>query len=999
MAVMTKKIIYSQVSCPRCFSLWCLFVAVLTILVSWQTVNAQENRYQGQRPYELDWAGRYEDDHTPLIDFEKAELWTIETDEGNASISRSTQEIIWGDYTYKITYKADAIDESFVIRPPKPVKISDTFTAINMWVLGNYWIWNDRERKRPIAKLSILLETNKGEAFEIPFSRNLDFGRWYLLHIRLTEKQRQAFDNGGTFKGFRLTNCIPNKEESIFFDNLSFYEEDTATPLEYDVLPRPGVDLALGQDRGVHTGTERLPFPTREETILPNNLTENFTTKLVRNGKSFVLKYQGADGVLEYRYRPQKGDLSDISAQWMDGFSNEIRPMDNGGVKLKIDDEVDSLITERFGNFKPGRKTVKEPTKFELIECGVSGETIVAKWKISSDDQSTEVEYIFRLWQKSLVIDVKSLGGSIGKVSLGKVSGAHNPELIDVPYLTGRPKVLMSGSVDHPLFMTSLVDYYRTGSSGLYFRGDDEDAVHCNGGTYYAPKTNGLRNDCYERLFLTLSPRFEETLPSIPNPKAFTREDAANYLVCYYAVYDRDEDYKYWKHAARYGVNQVVMLDWEVCWRDDAESFTFRSSAAPGKGGDQDLREYVDKVQALGLRYSLYNNFVDFAPVNALWDEDMVVRLPNGGWQQAWFRTYTAKPAMAVKLSRQISKVVKQKFNPTAGGPDVHTAVNPYSRVDYDARMPGAGTMMTQFYSYGQLLLEQQEIWGGPTYSECHKGYYYSGLTTGSGACDGSALDNKYWLVDFYLRKMQPISCHWSLGLKNRNDEDCDRYFARTIAYGMPGGYLGGWRQPFDAYSVRSYFMIQQLQSYYCKALIKSIHYADDNGNLLEVSKAIASGAHYRSQLRLEYDNGLVIWVNGSREENWKTPHADLPPSGYFAHLPKENLEVFSALKNGQRGDYVISPIYDFIDGRGNWLETSEGGADKQLIILKKEDGSREVIPYESEKFAIAIDKEPNRIIVLDADRKTIGTVKGQFRNGLCYIPRLEGAVSYLIQD
>ena len=147
------------------------------------------------------------------------------------------------------------------------------------------------------------------------------------------------------------------------------------------------------------------------------------------------------------------------------------------------------------------------------------------------------------------------------------------------------------------------------------------------------------------------------------------------------------------------------MLDWEVCWRDDAESFTYRSSAAPGKGGDEDLIEYVRKVQDLGLRYSLYNNYVDYAPVNALWDEDMVVRLPNCGWQQAWFRTYTAKPARAVKLSRQISKASKHKFNPTAGGPDVHTAVSPYSRVDFDERMPGAGTMMTQFYAYGQLLL------------------------------------------------------------------------------------------------------------------------------------------------------------------------------------------------------------------------------------------------------------------------------------------------------
>jgi hypothetical protein len=230
-----------------------------------------------------------------------------------------------------------------------------------------------------------------------------------------------------------------------------------------------------------------------------------------------------------------------------------------------------------------------------------------------------------------------------------------------------------------------------------------------------------------------------------------------------------------------------------------------------------------------------------------------------------------------------------------------------------------------------------------------------------------------------------------------RNDEGADRYFARTIAYGMPGGYLGGWRHPFDAYSIRSYFMIQQLQSHYCKALIKNIQYADKEGKLLDVSAAIAAGAHYRSQLKLEYDDGLEIWVNGSKEEHWKTPHADLPPSGYYAKSPNGELEVFSALHDGKRGDYVISPAYDFIDGRGTWLETTAGAADKQLIILKKEDGSRELIPYETEKFAIAVDKEPEAVIALDAEGTEIGKARGELRDGLFHVQPVSGAISYLL--
>ncbi len=137
-------------------------------------------------------------------------------------------------------------------------------------------------------------------------------------------------------KDSELTNCLPDKEDALYFDNLSFFTEDLTTPLEYDILPRPGVDLAPGQDLGVHTGEERLPFPTREETILPENVSKDFSTNVYRDGDTYILRYSGDDGELEYRYKPEKGDLSDITVQWMDGESEDLRPMDNGGIKLKI---------------------------------------------------------------------------------------------------------------------------------------------------------------------------------------------------------------------------------------------------------------------------------------------------------------------------------------------------------------------------------------------------------------------------------------------------------------------------------------------------------------------------------------------------------------------------------------------------------------------------------------------------------------------------------------
>jgi hypothetical protein len=559
----------------------------------------------------------------------------------------------------------------------------------------------------------------------------------------------------------------------------------------------------------------------------------------------------------------------------------------------------------------------------------------------------------------------------------------------------------MTGPADRRLFLTSFVDHYRTGASQLFFPPRKEGgSIICGGGTRYLPKTDGRRNDCHERLFLTISPRFEEVLPTIPNPRSRWRDTAADYLVCYYAVKDRENDYQHWKKIARFGMNKVIQLDWETCWRDDAESFTFRTTAAPGKGGDDNLAEYIRKVQALGFRYALYNNYVDYAPVSATWDEDMVSRLPDGNWQQAWFRTYLAKPSRAVAFSREMTAIMQDKFQPLAAGPDVHTALIPWTRVDYDARMPGAGTAMSQFYAYGQLLHEQQQIWNGPVYGECGNNYYYSGLITGSGASDpGYDFGTMPWLPDFYLRKMHPLGCNWSLGYRGGGREiDIDRYLARTIACGLPGGFLGGWRRDFDHHMIRGYFMLQQLQSDYCKAHVRDIRYAGADGRLMGASEALATGACGRNQIRLTYDNGLDIWVNGHPQETWMTPEAQLPPFGYFACSRDGRLQVSSAMENGHRADYVHSPAYDYVDGRGRWFETARAASDGKLIVLHKDDGSRELIPYQARRFAIAVARMPTGAVALDMQGDELGPVTGMRNDGWFQLEAHPDAVSYLLK-
>jgi hypothetical protein len=127
--------------------------------------------------------------------------------------------------------------------------------------------------------------------------------------------------------------------------------------------------------------------------------------------------------------------------------------------------------------------------------------------------------------------------------------------------------------------------------------------------------------------------------------------------------------------------------------------------------------------------------------------------------------TRQPKPTRAVELESQLSPIIQEKFQLDTSYCDVHTAVTPWSSVDYDARVPGAGRMADVFYAYGEIMLHQKETWNGPVYSEGNNHWYYCGLTDGNYGQDQRAqLAKNPWLVDFDLRKLHPLCCNFGMG-------------------------------------------------------------------------------------------------------------------------------------------------------------------------------------------------------------------------------------------
>lgn len=938
----------------------------------------------GKRPYEMDWAGRFEDTRPPLVDFENLDGWVVQVQDAVATWRRSREQQIWGKYVGKLVYRGTGPQATITVRPPQPVPVRGPVDCVNLWVYGNNWAWAPDPTTPPV-RIDVLLVASDGREHQVHLG-TVRWKEWFLMHVRWSAELIQAFQQGGAFSGIRITGAGNKEDRTLYFDNLAVYQE-VLRPLQFEPRPQRGIELFPGQTTGTNTAPGRLPFPTREETILPDNLTDQYQTTLEEEGGQYFFWYKGTDGQLVYRYRPATGTFSDIQVEWI-GRGGAFRPMDGGGVFF----------------IAPNKPTPSPPEGLKLLRCQRQGDRVESVWQCFWEGKTVEMAYALRLWQKSLVVDVRCLGGYVGEVRFGAAVGVENPRLVPVPYLTGqgphRSVVLVMGSPEKPLFLMGLVDHCRSNASALFFLNDlrANRAVY-NGGTRYLPRTDGQRNDCFERLFLTVSPRFEEVLPNVPNPKSPWMHVAGQRVWRAHGASDRQRDYALWKRVARYGMSKILITDHETGWRDGGESFTFRTRAAPGKGGDEAQADYARKIRALGFRYGIYNNYTDYAPVNEYWDEDCVTRLPDGSWRLAWPRCYNPKPARAVEFEARLAPIIQKKFHLDTGYCDVHTAVTPWHYVDFDARVPGAGTFAATFYAYGEILLHQKATWNGPVYSEGNNHWYYCGLADGNYGQDQAArLDKNPWLVDFDLRKLHPLCCNFGMGnlgmffgrgeglgkTPQERDQRLDRFLAATLAFGHTGFLVMEGGIPSAA---RSYFALQQIHAAYAQQEAVDIRYADEKGHLLPTTEAVATDVFRRSQVVTTYTNGLKVWVNGHPTETWKLSQIELPPNGWFVEDPTGKLTAFSAHQNGHRVDYVDSPEYLYADGRGRLSRFQKAVTDSQMVAIQRPDGSLELIPIQKcTVLGVWLGGGSAEATALDEQRRPLGPVPTRFSRGLVHI-------------
>ncbi|HOX38565.1 MAG TPA: hypothetical protein PL033_11300 [Candidatus Brocadiia bacterium] len=912
----------------------------------------------GEMPYEM--AGR-EEERAPLVDFQNLDGWIAEGWDAEGKLFGSREQRLYRDKSAKLVYKGTSPLATLLVRPEKPIPIPEPWDCVNFWNYGNAWCWV--QESQPWLLVSVVVRDAAGKQYDLPMGV-VDYEYWHLMHSRF-RGSADAVKRPLEFVGVRLTNAGGGRERKFFLGPICFYKEELK-PLTFEPWP------------------EKLPFPTREETILPSNKVADFKNSASKEDATTVFRYEGSDCVLEYAYAPKDGTLGDIETRFN---GKRVRPCAGGGAALP--------------GSHPGDPSISRRLKSQSLDNNV----LKAVWELKKDDISVNLEYCIRIRQKSLIVEIAADNPAVEAMRLGRAEGVASPKIFKIPYLTYGGNDAYSLYADG-LFYFCQFDWYVSDASELYGGGSvGKDWAVYNGGAAYNRKTDGMRNPVRERLFINVSPDFQETLPTIANPPSPMKEAQGDRLWRVKGGNNYAAELAEVRQRRNYGCEKVSIRYHEDFWRDGGESFTFRLNAAPKAGGDEAVRRFVADVKDLGWRVGLYTNYTDFSPVNSFWSEDWVSRSSDGDWMRAWCRCYAPKPMISVKMEAELAPKIQEKFGENHSYCDVHTAVSPFSRVDYDARVPEAGKFRRTFECYGRLLYNEKFAHNGPVYSEGNNHWWYAGLTDGNYAqIISNAPPKEPMLVDFDLLKMHPLNMDAGMGAPGMffrsGPYDLDQFIATTIAYGHIG-YLD-WSD--FASELKIYYMIQQIQKRYAMVPVSQIEY-EHNGEMLDTSRALASGAYRKGRIHVTYENGTEVFVNGS-DESWKIAGPEqkfeLPKWGYAAWRKEDGLLAYSAIvpAGGAEAESGARRRMDFCAGTDQFYADSRGGfaflgplAVEGSGALKKDGDTWRVIP--TVKFAeFAFDPalagiDPDRDVDLmgvDADGNSVDAPKLRWSRGLLHV-------------
>lgn len=138
---------------------------------------------------------------------------------------------------------------------------------------------------------------------------------------------------------------------------------------------------------------------------------------------------------------------------------------------------------------------------------------------------------------------------------------------------------------------------------------------------------------------------------------------------------------------------------------------------------------------------------------------------------------------------------------------------------------------------------------------------------------------------------------------------------------------------------------------------------------------------HGIPSLRFVYENGTEVYVNRASSGTWsvKDPSGtlfELPVSGWLAFNLRNHFFEISADVGGRRLDYVRSPEFEFLDGRGQWTEHGDLGSTGSVALRHRDGGLLELIDiYGNDRIAFRAGAGTT-LMAYDPEGKSLGKVE-----------------------
>jgi hypothetical protein len=691
---------------------------------------------------------------------------------------------------------------------------------------------------------------------------------------------------------------------------------------------------------------------TAAHLTMPLILEDEVNTHLEKDGISFIFESRSVSSVVRFVYTPIDGTFSDLELEINN--MDPVLPADGGGITIDM-----------AGRTWPADS---EDVERHFVSCEQVGDCVEARWQWKYGDEHADFLYRLRMIGKSLVVEIEGGGGKATGVDVGRITGTSHARLIEIPYFTcgtGAPRVLCTNGV----FVSSLIDWQVTQASALSAPSAAEAAeqsFRLNGGCSYSCRTDGLRHSLHERWLITASRHLDEVLPAWPVAVRPVPDELRSRL--WYSIptiADSEEGYvdcfEQLLAFRQLGMTDLLVQHPADVWEDADGSTILPLQGAVRKGGDDALEEYLDALQDMGFLYSLPVSYATMGASSPGWDPKMAAQLPDGSPAPAGPGQYRLPLSKALELGAEHTRALAEKYHAPVLFLAGHTQGPPWEFMNCAVDAEGSCSLTHSVQAQRQLLSDQLAAHAGPVLGEGGVHWLYPDLLHGHSAAQGG--DNPSLmplLVDFALRHLHVGEANAGLGTpeqffggplqeadRSSRSPHFDRYLATTVAY----GHIGLLPDPVSwglASTVKLYYMLHDLQACYVGVPVRSIRYHHD-GNLLDLSDAAVSGAYLASQIEVVYENGLQIFVNGSRDTVWQVEHGEqqylLPPAAFLAAMPEGPL-VYSADLGSGRVDLAQGADYMYCDTRAQRCQVGAVTLEGSVVVLQH-DWEIDILPVE----------------------------------------------------